>query len=251
MLDPRERFSKTADLYRKHRPAYPDELFVWIERTTGVAPPARAADIGCGTGISTRHLASQGYTTIGIDPNAEMLAHAAAAGPPTIAYRRGEAERTGLADASVELVIAAQAFHWFPLEATLDEWHRILVPGGWCCVFWNVRAPSPLNDAYEELLLGASEEYRQIPKPHPTLAKLRGALVTREARIEEASFRTEQRLDRDGFLGRAWSSSYVAHGIADRPAFDAALVDLFERYQAQGRVVMPYDTIALAWRPGG
>src|SRR6185295_18805357 len=61
VIDPRDRFSGAADLYHRYRPSYPDTLLDWIERTTDLHPPARVADVGCGTGISSRLLAERGY----------------------------------------------------------------------------------------------------------------------------------------------------------------------------------------------
>src|SRR4051794_5837957 len=81
VLDPKERFSATAAIYGQYRPSYPAELFDWLERVTGIVPPARIADVGCGTGIATRQLAARGYDVVGVDPNEDMLARARAESP--------------------------------------------------------------------------------------------------------------------------------------------------------------------------
>ena len=119
MIDPRDRFSAAADLYHRYRPSYPEALLGWIERTTGLPPPARVADVGCGTGISSRPLAERGYAVTGVDPNEAMLAHARAAGGAD--YRLGSATDTGLPGGSFDLVTVAQAFHWFDVPAALAE----------------------------------------------------------------------------------------------------------------------------------
>ncbi|MBK9417486.1 MAG: class I SAM-dependent methyltransferase [Flavobacteriales bacterium] len=79
-------------------------------------------DLGCATGISTRLFAATARGD-GIDPNAGMLATARAEG--TQDYRVGTSEHTGLPDACADLIIAAQAFHWFDLDRTFAEVERI------------------------------------------------------------------------------------------------------------------------------
>ena len=160
MIDSRERFSAAADLYHRYRPSYPDALVDWIERTAGLLPPARVADVGCGTGISTRLIAARGFDVTGIDPNEAMLAHARAAGGAR--YRRGTATETGLGDRSVDLVTVAQAFHWFDVPAALAEFRRILAGPGWCAAFWNLRAAAPFMDDYDRLLRAQSSQYEVL-----------------------------------------------------------------------------------------
>ena len=61
---------------------------------------------------------------------------------------------------------------------------------------------------------------------------------------EERTFPNRQVMDWEAFLGRVNSSSYVAHGIADREAFDRRLLALFRAYASLGRVEFVYETIA-------
>jgi SAM-dependent methyltransferase len=242
--DPRTRFTATADAYERSRPEYPSALLDWIVSQARLAPGATVADVGCGTGISTRFLAARGLDVVGIDPNEAMLAKARVAGGAR--YARGEAAATGLAGASVDLVTVAQAFHWFAVAMALAEFRRVLHPAGCCVAFWNVRDRTPLLDAYAGLLRRHSQEYESRPKPEHALAALRVSPLVREPR--EATFPHTQALDRQGLLGRAHSSSYVAHGVADRAALDRDLGALFESYQSEGRVELVYRTIALLWR---
>src|SRR5690606_1463661 len=51
----------------------------------------------------------------------------------------GTAEKTLLPDRAVDVVVAAQAFHWFNTSAVRDEFRRILKPGGWVVLIWNER----------------------------------------------------------------------------------------------------------------
>ncbi|HEV8253450.1 MAG TPA: class I SAM-dependent methyltransferase [Vicinamibacteria bacterium] len=242
-LDSRQRFTAAAEDYSRHRPTYPPELVEWIAAETGLPPSAAVADIGCGTGIAARLFASLGFDVVGVEPNADMLAHATAAGVRCV---QGEAARTGLPDRSVDLVIAAQAFHWFDVPAALAEFRRICRPPGWCAAFWNMRSGSPLMDEYESLLLKTSEDYRKIRQPAHAVSDLRAAPEISGMRFWE--FPSGQVLDRDGFFGRVWSSSFVVHGVADRDAFNRELAALFERHQQDGRVDFRYRTVAFLWQ---
>jgi len=245
MIDSRERFSATADLYDKHRPSYPGELLDWIVRTCHLAESAVIADVGCGTGISTRLFAERGFDVIGVDPNDAMLARATAAGGAR--FLRGEAAATGLPSQSVDLVTVAQAFHWFDFEPTLQEFGRILRPGGHCAVFWNVRSHEPQFMAeYDELLRAWSDEYAVIESHERCLSQLESA--PRVLGPMSAVFPYAQRFDREGFAGRVFSSSYVGHGVKDRAAFEAKVGELFDRHARQGAVELRYRSVGLCFR---
>jgi SAM-dependent methyltransferase len=243
-LDSRERFTAAADRYHRYRPEYPAGLFDWLIRYARLAPGAPVADIGCGTGISTRQLAERGLDAVGVDPNEDMLAYARAPDGPR--YQRGEAAATGLPSAAFDLVTVAQAFHWFDVRAALREFGRILRPGGACTAFWNLRGASAFNDDYDRLLREHSTEYAVLEKPATTMATLRGRPELVD--VEETELPNLQRLDRDGLFGRAWSSSYVTHGLADRAAFERALGGLFERHARDGAVDFVYRTVAIGFR---
>jgi SAM-dependent methyltransferase len=234
--DSRERFAATADDYQRYRPSYPAAVLDWIVTTTGVTPPARVADVGAGTGIFTRLLAARGFDVVGVEPNPAMRELATARGGPR--YQAGEATRTGLPDASLALITAAQAFHWFELGPTLAEWQRVLAPGGWAVALWNLRVPSPFNDAYEALLLARSSDYG-------ALNDLRDPRGPGGIRYE---LHWHDHLPSwEAVLGRVSSASYVVHGVADRPAFEAELRALYDRHSVDGGIDWHMRVVAAAW----
>ena len=245
MKDPRERFTETVDNYEKFRPGYPGEMVDWIVTELKVAPDARVADLGCGTGISTRLFASRGFRVVGIDPNEGMLNRARRAGGAE--YAKGEATATGLEDRSVDLIVGGQSFHWFDLTPAFREFRRILKPGGGCAAFWNVRSTEDaFLGEYETILRGHSPEYAAIGTHDDAVTFIRKHPEARDPR--GAAFPNRQTMDFEGVLGRAWSSSYVVHGVKDRAAFDADLKAAFDRHQRGGVVDFIYRTEVVAWR---
>jgi SAM-dependent methyltransferase len=237
--DPQRRFSRTVDNYRRYRPSYPEALVDWI--VGHLAPRARVVDVGAGTGIFTRLLASRALDVIGVEPNADMRGAAEREGGAR--YLDGEAARLPLPSESADLIIAAQAFHWFPLDATLAEWRRVCRRDGWCGVAFNLRVSTPFADAYQKLLDDVAE-YRVAPKATEALRALEAKLPS----CERTELPHAQPLDRDGFLGRAFSGSYLAHA-ADQAGIRAALEALFERFSDNGRVTFVYRSLARLWRP--
>jgi SAM-dependent methyltransferase len=244
--DPKTRFSATVDLYARHRPSYPPALFDWLIQLAGLRPGAAVADLGCGTGISTRLLAAHGLDVIGIDPNEDMLAAARREPEPPARYRRGESSATGLPDASVDLCTAAQAFHWFDVPATMRELARILRPNGRAAAFWNVRARTPAMDEYDALLRRYSSEYARMRSPEQTLAAIRIWPGARD--LVEGAFDNSQAFDHEGFFGRVYSSSYVVHGVDQKDELDRELEALFARHARDGVLAFAYRVIAIAWR---
>jgi SAM-dependent methyltransferase len=246
-VDPRERFSEsgTAGVYARSRPSYPDALVDWVVREAGVRRGDPAADVGCGTGIFTRLLAARGLDVVGIDPSQDMLEEARAAGGAT--YRGGEAAATGLADASVALVTVAQAFHWFDADAALAEFRRILRPDAHAAAIWNLRGENAFMAEYDALLRRFSREYSVLESWEQSLTRLRAHPRIVSPRDFEAP--NAQHLDFAGLHGRAWSSSYVRHGVEDRAGFDAALRSLFEAHAREGVIEFPYRSVALVFRP--
>ena len=247
-VDPRERVSRAAAGYARYRPSYPDAIVDGVLARTGVRPGDPVADVGCGTGILTRLLAARGLDVVGVDPNEDMLAEARAVGGPA-RYRRGEAEATGLPDATVALVTVAQAFHWFDAERALAEFHRVLRPEGHVAALWNLRGHSPFMADYEDLLRRFCREYRVLEGWEESLERLKAH--SRVASPHEIEAGNAQLFGFEGLRGRAWSSSYVIHGVDDREGFDAGLREIFDAHARGGVLEFPYRTVALVFRVAG
>jgi len=243
--DPKKRFTATACDYDAYRPSYPETMVDWILKTAAVPPKGKVADIGCGTGISTRLFAARGLDVVGVEPNDEMRARAVARGGPR--YLKGDSTATGLPERGMDLVTSAQAFHWFDVEPTLVEFKRILKPEGWCAAFWNDRTnETPFMQAYEDLLLEFSSEYSIVNKKYDVWPVLKAS--PRIVRWTEAQMPNIQVMDRSAFLGRVHSSSYVAHGVSRPKELDQALEGLFQKFSSAGKVEFLYRTIGACWQ---
>jgi ubiquinone/menaquinone biosynthesis C-methylase UbiE len=245
-LEAERRWKGAAEVYARFRPGYPDALLDWLVAQAAVRPGDRVADVGCGTGIFTRLLAARGLAVVGVDPSRDMLARARAEGGPP--YLRASASATGLATASVSLVSVAQAFHWFPLDEALAELTRVLQPGGHVAAVWNLRGQGAFMDEYDAVLRRFSSTYGVVESWEETLERLRAHPRARSAR--SAEFASGQRFDLEGLRGRAWSSSYVRHGVTDRAGFDEALARLFAAHARDGTLAFPYRSVALVFTLG-
>jgi len=241
MTDARSRFSDRVANYIRYRPGYPPELIAALLADS--AKPV-VADIGSGTGIFTRLLLQQGLRVYGIEPNANMRQageeHLAEYGDFTSID--GGAEDTGLDDASVDLITAAQAFHWFDNEPSRNEFARILKADGKLALIWNKRRlEQPFQQAYDELLREMTPEYGKVN--HMNLSNADIAAFFVEGEMEVQHFDNDQQLDFEGLSGRLKSSSYCpAEGT---PAYDRlidALRALFEKHAGNGLLNFEYDT---------
>jgi SAM-dependent methyltransferase len=244
--DPTGRFTSRAADYAAARPSYPPEAIEAVLGGLGPVATLRVADVGAGTGIASRLIAERGPQVVAVEPNASM--RAAAVPHPRVLWQAGSAERTGLADGSVDLVVCAQAFHWFDAERALPELLRVLRPGGRLAVVWNERErrQDPTTAAYSELMRVASEGHPADAAYADPSPKLRAAGLELEPR---RAFPNAQPLDLEGLLKRAWSASYVPKEGPAADALAAGLQDLFRRHQgADGRVVLRYATQVVGGR---
>src|SRR5262245_10828564 len=126
--DPKTRFSNRVEDYARYRPSYPPAVIDHLKESVGLESSWTIADIGCGTGISSESFLNHGNPVLGIEPNREMRISAATRFAACDRFRPidASAESTTLPDSSVDLIVAAQAFHWFDHAAAKTEFLRIL-----------------------------------------------------------------------------------------------------------------------------
>jgi ubiquinone/menaquinone biosynthesis C-methylase UbiE len=243
--DPKSRFSDRAEDYAKYRPHYSPDVVAAVREACGLRPEHIIADVGCGPGLLAQIFLDNGNRVIGVEPNHEMLV----AGEKYLkAYANfsmvdGFAEATKLESASVDFVIAGQAFHWFrPPEARL-EFARILKPGGWTVLVWHDRDidSTAFLRAYEALLRRHANDYEQVT--HKYLASyeaLQRFFAPNPLNLIKQH--NEQRLDFDGLRGRLLSSSYIPKSGEKYEAMMLALPELFSAHAEHDSVVLEYDT---------
>jgi ubiquinone/menaquinone biosynthesis C-methylase UbiE len=210
MVSPKERFSDRVTDYVKYRPGYPAALFEALAQTAGLSAGSTIADVGSGTGIFSRSLLALGARVIALEPNAAMrtAAENELAGNPHFESRDGSAEATGLPDASVDAVTAAQAFHWFEPVAARAEFRRILKPRGFVALIWNQRTDNAANRAYEAMLDRYAPDYAQVREKDRSAASRMRAFFAPEVPTS-STFANAQSFDRAGLRGRLASSSFA------------------------------------------
>jgi SAM-dependent methyltransferase len=235
-----ERFSGLASAYVAARPSYPleavDVLFA------GLGDPAAlvVADIGAGTGISSRLIALRGPRVFAIEPNADM--RAAAEENERVTWVDGTAEATTLAAGSVDVVAAFQAWHWVDHAAGVAEAQRILRPGGRLAAIYNERDErEPFTAAFGALVakyaIDATEDRR--------FTALRNVAAIAPERTQRFEYVNHTPLDRAGLHRRVESSSYLPQTGEAAQAMHLELDDLCTEFERDGVVPMTLMTIVV------
>lgn len=238
-LAPTTRFADRASDYAQFRPSYPSEAIDAALQGLAMDQDLVAADIGAGTGISSRLLAERGVRIFAIEPNVAM--RESAAPHVNVTWLDGSAEATGLEGSSVDLVLCAQAFHWFKPREAFAEFRRTLKPGGRLVFMINERdeADPPMR-AYNAALRKAAE--RELSEG--MRKTIEDALRAESLTVAPRSFPHKQGLSREGLIGRARSASYVPK---EGPRHEEMLRDLealfVEHKDAEGFVTLGYRTV--------
>src|SRR6266852_2935036 len=122
----KDHFSKQAPDYAKFRPQYPPELFEYLG---GIAPQQKLAwDCATGNGQAAVALASVFERVIATDASEAQIANAEV--NARVEYRVAPAENSGIESDTIDLVMVAQALHWFALDEFYAEANRVLKPSG-------------------------------------------------------------------------------------------------------------------------
>jgi SAM-dependent methyltransferase len=239
-----ERFSNRVAHYVKYRPDYPREVLDLFRAEMNLEKTSVMADIGSGTGLSSKLFLENGNPVFGVEPNAAMRAAAEEflRRFPNFSSIDGTAENTNLPDRSVDFIIAAQAFHWFDKEKTRLEFQRILRPRGFVALMWNERqlATNDFLRDYENLLKKFGRDYEKVRHDNIDEKKLQDFFQIEFCR---AVFQNAQTLDFEGLKGRVLSSSYMPSETDAR--FEPMLIELqrlFAKYAERGKIQILYNT---------
>jgi SAM-dependent methyltransferase len=244
--DPTRRFSSRVEAYIKYRPDYPADLVRLLREKHGLSMSTVIADVGSGTGILAQNFLANGNEVFGVEPNREMRE----AGERLLAQHAryhsvdGTAEATALPDASVDLVTAGQAFHWFDRDRARAEFSRILRPGGQVALVWNDRLldATPFLVAYEALLRRYGTDYAAVNNKDACGDDVIQAFFA-GGELATYALPNRQLFDLEGLRGRLLSSSYAPEeGHPNHAPMMAALEAIFREHAEEGRVAFLYET---------
>jgi SAM-dependent methyltransferase len=242
--DPKTRFTARVADYVAGRPTYPLDVLAWLGRTIGFDADWQVADVGAGTGLSTALFLGNGNAVTAVEPNDAMRAAADALFAEDADYDSlaGSADATGLAGGSVDLVVAAQAFHWFDPGAFARECQRLLSPRGRVLLMWNTfdAQATPAAAAYDAVVRRHALELDRVQNKWRDSEAVARQWFTPET-FHEGVLANAQSCDAERLLTRLASSSYMprrqdAGFAAMRDDLNAA----FAAHASDGRFTLPY-----------
>ncbi|MDH5804378.1 MAG: class I SAM-dependent methyltransferase [Gemmatimonadota bacterium] len=235
-----DHFSKTASQYARFRPTYPRELFSFLASTT--PNNALAWDCGTGNGQAAVGLADYFDKVVATDPSEAQLNHAVLC--DRVHYECCSEGECGLKDGSVDLVTAAQAFHWFDADVFFKEAKRVLKPAG-AIAIWCYGTPAIGGKAgfvfkvfHEEILAPYWPPERQL------VDSGYGDIQLPFEEIESPSFGISKSMELQNFLGyvSTWSAtqSYIEDTGAD------PIIVLTERFHKNS--LTNEDQVEVSWK---
>lgn len=157
--------------------AYGGDLLDLID----VPAPARAIDIGCGTGVHAAELARRGYDVLGVDLDEAMLERAVRE-YPRVEFVAADVMRLDL-DREFDLAISNAALHWMPDQAAaLRSIRGVLRPGA---SFVAEMGGKHNVQTVDDALIGAVV---RLGHPAPEIRKFFPSVAEESALLEAAGF---------------------------------------------------------------
>lgn len=243
VMDTIKRFNNRAEFYVKFRPGYPEGLIGILEKEAGFDESVDVADIGSGTGILAKMFAACGNIVFGVEPNDEMrnMAEKQMKSFYNFVSVKGTAENTTLADSSVDLIVAAQAYHWFDSQKAKQEFKRILRNDGFVVIIFNVRKNNtPFMKAYNKLQENLKTDFKKVRLENVKENNIAGFFD--DLKIKKKQLDNSQELDFNALKGRLLSCSYVPLEGSENKRVLAGLKEIFDKYNEKGKIKIEYKT---------
>jgi len=137
----RSAFGANSEAYSDARPDYPPRVYEILRDHGAASQAAEVFEIGPGTGQATASLLTLGCTITAIEPDARLaatLSDRLGHYSPSLTIAQCSFEDSLLPSAGFDLGVAAMAFHWLQQDSALAKVFRLLRPGGWWAMWWNV-----------------------------------------------------------------------------------------------------------------
>jgi SAM-dependent methyltransferase len=199
-------FGAAADAYERGRPSYPEASIAFLTERLTLGPGRSVLELGAGTGRFTTLLVRSGAEVIATEPVAAMRERLAEL--PDVSVLGAVAESLPIRGASIDAVVAAQAFHWFDPTRAFAEVARVLRSGGLVALVWNVRDE---RVGWVRALSDLIEPYRGDTPAHRSFAWVPAAEESAAfGPIETAEFPYSHRTTREGVVDRIASISFIA-----------------------------------------
>ena len=230
--EPARSFGGVAEAYHRGRPTYPREAAVWLTSDK----PLTVLELGAGTGKLTEQLVALGHDVHATEPDPKMLA-VLAKNLPYVRVSQATAEEIPSGDSSYDVVVSAQAFHWFDHDKALPEIARVLRPRGHLSLVWNQRDERIPWVKRLGKLIGTGD---QLDDPADVLEKSRLF-----GELEAEAFRFWQVVDQHSIRDLVRSRSSVA--VLSAHEQEAKMAEVLAFYEEYGRgrdgMQLPYNAM--------
>ena len=200
-------FDDCAREYDIFRPDYPPEIYDFLINRCNLTAISEIVDVGAGTGKSSAPFLDRGFRVTAVEPSHAMRKEGLRS-HPALSYVSANAESTGIRSGTFDLVICAQAFHWFDLTQTLPEFARLLKSSGFMGIFWNNRdGDAPHIQRFEKLIHEFDPEHdcKYRRKDWKSLIDSSNSFQI----VDRRRFTFVKPMTTDAWVGLARSMSYV------------------------------------------
>ncbi|MEN8904601.1 MAG: class I SAM-dependent methyltransferase [Clostridiales bacterium] len=240
-FDSKNRFTSRAEDYAKYRCEYPKEIVGYLKETISFTGDHVVADVGSGTGILTKYFIESGNQVYAIEPNKEMRERAEKSFSACKNFYsvNGSSENTKLSKEKIDIIISAQAFHWFDPILTKLEFAKILKPKGYVIILWN--NIKNVSDGFMSEYKQIKDNYKKNLMLEPIEDKISEFFKPNE--VIKKTFENKVFFNFERLIGEIISHSYMPN--QSHPKFDLMKEDLyylFDKYNENGKVDFEYTT---------
>jgi ubiquinone/menaquinone biosynthesis C-methylase UbiE len=242
-------FNRMADVYDA-RPAYPLAL---IDALAELSPGRRVGDLGAGIGHVALPLAERGFDVVAIEPAQAMLDRLRAqARERRLKVRtiHAAAEALPLDDASLDLVVVADALHFLDAEFVAKEIARVLAPKGALAIVTCELGKTPFMQSLVKIIEGAvPRRPRNLDQNLIQVSAITGVRFARQRQFHDETPVDGDTLERIlrsiSFIGPAMNPARFAafracvHALPDRPAWARTFTLRAGRRGSRGRPSIP------------